>query len=319
MKKIYLLMFVFIVLDISISAQSISTNGHSLSLGTSIGLLVGESEEIVYRDTNSDDKLSQLLWDMRPLVYAGVDAYYNWQKPENSWGIFSDALFKFGFSGETGIMEDRDWMDARYADWLTHYSVSDNKTEDAIVIDVNAGVSFKIFEYFLLKPFLSYSYMNFSWTAAGGSFLYPSSDGDHAYLLVARDVGTYKQTWNMISFGLSFYGAFNRHFDIDVSLKLSPSLIWCTAEDNHILRNLEITEELNGGFFIEPNLVFSFTPNDIFKLSFSVAYRNISGLRGDSVYKNNGQIITNMPENIGGAGYSAFNIGIIGRFRILKF
>jgi outer membrane protease len=307
----------FIIMSIAMAMElSAQDYQHAFSLDTSVGLLHGQAEEIVFRDGNSDDKLSQLLWNFKPLVYAGVDIRYNWQNPANKWGIFADALFKFGFPGETGVMEDRDWLVDRYTDFLTHYSVHDNKTESAILIDINAGVSFKIFK-FLLKPFLAYNYMNFSWTASGGSFLYPSSDGDHYYSLTDRDVGTYEQAWNIISIGVSFHGAFNRYFDTDISLKLSP-FIWCTVKDNHILRSLIITGNLAGGFFVEPSLLFSFTPNNFFKLSLSAAYRYISGSRGDLEYREQGKTL-DVPTNIGGVGYSALDIGIIANFKIFEF
>jgi outer membrane protease len=316
MKKTYLPSLVFILLGFSVSAQSTDINGHNFSLGTSIGLLAGVGEEIVYRYDNSNDKLSQVLWHFEPLLYAGVDLHYNWQIPASRWSLFTDTVFKFGFPGETGVMEDSDWVDVRYADWLTHYSVSGNKTESAILIDANVGASFTIFEKYLLKTFITYSYIHFSWTASGGSFLYPSSDGDHGYLTVSRDVGTYKQVWNILSPGISFYGAFNRYFNIEISLKLSP-FIWLSAKDEHLDRNLVITDEIFGGFFIEPGLCFSFEPNNFFTLSLSFLYRNISGTRGDGDYKYQGQP-TITAEDLRGAGYSSFDVGIMIKFNIIK-
>jgi outer membrane protease len=316
-------LFAFLVLVFSASAQSRGINGHSLSLGTSIGLLDGEAEEIVYRDTGSDDKLSQLLWEIKPLVYAGVDANYNWRKSGSTWGIFADILFKFGFSGGTGVMEDRDWIALNYPDFLTHYSVHDNKTENALLVDTNIGVSFKIFEKYLLKTYITYNYMHFSWTGNGGSVLYPSwdidndgqPDGDHSYLR-SIDVITYEQNWHVLSPAVAFYGEFNQYFDIEISRKLSP-LIWFSAEDNHILRNLIVTENLNGGFFIEPSLLFSFKPNNFLTLLCSIAYRNISGTRGDGEYNYQGQPTINV-NDMRGAGYSAFDISIMVKFNIIK-
>jgi outer membrane protease len=313
-KKFYLFLLIFVILGFFVSAQPTGINEHGLILGTSIGLLAGEGEELVYRDDNSDDKLSQLLWHFKPLVYAGINFHYNWQIPESRWNIFTDGIFKFGFPGETGLMEDRDWVATRYADWLTHYSVHDNETENAILIDANAGVSFTIFEKYLLKTYITYSYMNFSWTASGGSFLYPSADGDHAYLTVSRDVGTYRQTWNILSPGISFYGEFNRYFDIEISFKISP-LVWFSAKDEHLNRDLVITEEYFGGIFLEPSLLFSFKPNNFFTISLSFLYRNISGTRGDGEYKEQGQPAFTA-KNLTGAGYSGFDIGIMAKFNI---
>jgi outer membrane protease len=309
-------LLVFVALGISVSAQTESVkSSHSLSIGASIGLLSGEGEEIVYHYRTSNYKLSQLLWYFDPLVYAGVNLHYNWQPSKSNWGIFADGIFKYGFPDKTGQMEDRDWADAS-VDALTHYSVHDNETTEAYYLDANAGISFKIFEHYLLKTFVSYSFMHLSWTASRGSFLYPSGDRGHYYLIDPMDVGKYTQTWTVLSPGLSFYGAFNQYFDIDISLKLS-SLIWLSTKDEHLLRDLVITGEIDGGFFVEPALLFSFKPNNSATLSFSFSYRNISGTRGDSVYKQGGHLLF-AAKNLNGAGYSAFDVGIMVRFKLAE-
>jgi outer membrane protease len=312
LKRPFLLALV--VVGISASAQS---RGHSLTLGTSIGLSSGEGEEIVYKYNNSDDKLSQLLWSFEPLVYAGIDLRYNLQTPANGRGVFINGKFKFGFPGKTGQMEDRDWIDARYADFLTHYSVHDNKVENAVLIDADIGTTFTVFEKYLVKTFVSYSFVNFSWTASRGSFLYPDFDGGHGYMAAPGDVGTYKQTWNIVSPGISFYGAFNNYFDIELSLKLS-ALVWFSAEDGHLSRDLTITEDIFGGFYVEPGLLFSFRVNSFSTLSLSMLYKSISGTRGDGEYNQQGQPALTA-KNLCGGAYSAFDVGIIAKLNIGNF
>lgn len=317
MKKMFV-GILWVIISMELSAQIIAADLtlHTLSLGASIGVLSGRSEEIVYRDGRTRDKLSQLLWDFKPLVYLGVDVLYGWQKPENQWGLFARTSFKFGIPGNSGVMEDRDWVALDYPDFLTHYSVHNNRTETAVLIDADIGASFQIFNQFLLKPFISYSFMSFAWRAKGGSILYPNSNGGHMYLR-AVDVITYQQNWNIISPGIAFYGVFNRYFSGEITLKMSP-LVWCVAYDNHILRNLTIKDRLDIGFFIEPGLFFSFTPTDLFSLSLSVLYRNISYIRGDETRKQQGQP-TAMVRNDKGAGYSAFDIGLTAKFSLFNF
>jgi hypothetical protein len=118
----------------------------------------------------------------------------------------------------------------------------------------------------------------------------------------------------MVSPGVVFYGEFNRYFDIELSVKLSP-FIWISTKDNHILRNLVITGKLNGGFFVEPSLIFSFKTNNSV-ISFFVEYKNISGTRGNAKYKETSKIYNAI--NMGGAGYSAFDVGIMVRTRVGK-
>jgi outer membrane protease len=309
MKKLLLLLGLWVMIGFSISAQS---NAYKLSLGTSIGLLMGRSEEIVYRNGSTKDKMSQLLWYFKPMVYAGLDLHYNSQVPQRKWNIFADGIFKFGFPGETGQMEDRDWGSEQYVNALTHYSVHDNKTERAILIDTNIGVSFTIFKTYLIKAFVSYGFMNFSWVGSRGSILYPD---DHRYITSSGAVISYEQTWNIISPGVSFYGAFNRYFDIEVSFKLSP-FIWLSATDHHFARSLVYVDDCNGGFYFEPNLLFSFKANNFITLGLSFSYKNISGTRGDDEYAYQGQKY--IAKNMAGGGYSAFDIGLKATFKILK-
>jgi outer membrane protease len=149
MKRLCLLLAV-IVSGHSAPAQSAIT-GSRLTFGTSIGLLAGEGEEIVYRASDSNDKLIQLLWHFEPLVYLGIDTRYNWRIPGTGWSVFADGVFKLGFPGTAGQMEDRDWTESIYSDFLTNYSVHDNETKNAVLIDANIGASFSIFEKHLIR------------------------------------------------------------------------------------------------------------------------------------------------------------------------
>jgi outer membrane protease len=320
-KRITKISFLALLLAIppALTAQEqvATTSGPRFSLGTSLGLLHGQGEEIVYRDAKTDDKLSQLLWDMKPLIYAGVNVGVDWQKPASRWGFFTDGNFKFGLPGKTGVMKDRDWM-KEDPDWLTNYSVSDNKTDSAILIDAEAGASFRLSELFLLKAYLAYNFIEFSWTASGGSFLYPSTTeapNSHIYM-DSGDVAKYSQSWHIISPALAIYGKFNRYFDITLSLAASPFII-SNAVDNHLMRNLDIFFDMKGGFFIEPKLVFSWTPKDYFSLSISGSYRNISGTRGDGKYVQEGEGAMTARDRVG-AGYEAFDVGLSAKFSVVK-
>ena len=302
------------------AAQSTGKSGHSVSLGSSVGLLGGEAKEIVYYDKGSKDMLSQLLWEMKPLWYAGLDLKYSWMNKTGKFGFFADASYKYGFPCGTGVMEDRDWASenliyGRLPNWLTQYSVHSNRTNSATLIDSRLGMAFTIFNQFLLKPYISYSYMCFSWKASGGSMLYPYDYGDNFPLPSQVGVIKYKQTWNIPSLGLSFYGEFNRYFDIELYTNASP-LVWCSSKDYHLLRSLVITDTLFGGWSIEPGLLFSLRQNGFLTWSLFFSYRHISGARGNGVYKYyNGLVKFGAPDQKG-AGYSVFNAGLAIKFNL---
>jgi len=319
-KKIFIFVF-SVVMIFNLSAKE-----HDFSVGGSSGLFTGQAQEIVYRDSKSKDLLSELRWNFNALYYIGLDLKYSWLKPGKNIGIFAKSSLKFGLSGGDDVMEDRDWIMLYYPDWLTHYSVHDNKTKSAMLLDFNTGMSFLISKKFLLKAFVSYHYMNFSWTATNGSILYPVwdidgdgyPDGDHEYLPLYishnQAVGKYEQSWHIVSPGISFYGEFNRFFDIEVALEITPFIL-CQAEDQHLLRSLVITDRLQGGLFLEPSLLFSFKPSEHFVLSLSFAYRDISESRGNSRYKYAGQPAF-IEKNLSGAGYAAFDTGIIAKWKL---
>jgi outer membrane protease len=321
MKKLFVFFFLAVIIF------NLSAKDHNLSIGTSLGELNGQAQEIVYRHSMSEDKLSELLWNFNSLTYLGLDINYSWLKSGNKWGFLAKGSLKYGFPHEIDIMEDRDWdiKNRGYPNWLTNYSVHDNKTEFAFLTDLSLGMQFLIFNKFLFKTYFSYHYMNFSWTASGGSLLYPyeldkfGNPVDGHILLKPINVGTYEQIWHIFSPAISFYGEFNRFFDIEFSLELTP-FIQCVAKDEHLLRDLVVTDYLERGIFTEPSLLFSYKPSNHFVLSFSFAYREISETRGsatytgEEVYKEKGKWSYTFP-NISGAGYSALDFGIIAKYK----
>jgi outer membrane protease len=318
MKKILVLALpALIATAVFAQEQAANKSGLRFSLGASLGLLYGQGEELVYWSSGSDRRLSQLLWDFKPTGYAGVDVGVDWQKPGSRWGFFTEGVFKFGFPGASGVMEDRDWnafslFNIDNPKWLTQYSIHDNRTNSAILIDADLGISFRLFEFILLKTYIAYSYMSFIWAASGGSYLYPPPGVTHRIEKLTGPVVIYQQNWHIISGALALYGKFNRYFDIELSLKASP-FIWCVAGDDHIIWNTYYTDTMEFGFFIEPELVFSYTPKDYFSLSLSVSYRDISGTRGDTEIKTQGKLV-GTTENQAGAGYRAFDISLSAKF-----
>jgi outer membrane protease len=298
---------------------TVQKSGLRFSLGVSLGLLYGENNYAIYWDTKNTNRMSELIWDLKPLGFAGVDMDLDWQIPKTRWGIFTGSSFKFGFPAHAGVIEDRDWMgttggtafyNGNHPEWLTHYSASDARVDSALLIDADLGASFRLSPSFLLKAYISYAYMSFSWTATGGSLLYP---GFHGYQ-DSIDVLALRQSWYIISPALALYGKFNRYFDIELSLKASP-FVWSNTEDHHLLYTPLFITIINaaGGFFIEPKVVFSYTPRDYFSLALSVSYRYMS-THGDLIQNNNGSFINY--GKYGGAGYHAFDAALTAQFNV---
>ena len=296
-------------------AQETTPYGHNLSFGVSTGILYGRGEEIIWRE--NEQYLSQLVYDVKPLLYAGLGAAYRWRGAGKEWGLFAEIEGQFGFPAASGIMEDRDWEDETDARRLTKYSVHDNKTSRAILADLNLGFSFFLTPRFTLKPYLSYGFMFFSWEATGGYFLY-----DPQYLNSGSNplprprnetVLTYEQIWHILSPAVSVGYAMNRFFYVEAGIKASPFLL-CFSTDQHILRNLTVTTMLLGGVFFEVAPRISFKPHKSFELSLSVSFRTIFRTQGDAEYDGLPDIEYLRVQNAGGAGYTMFDIGLFARW-----
>jgi len=89
---------------------------YTVTLSAGFGLFAGQAEEIVYAGSSKtslpawddDDKLSQLLWDLKPLVYGGVGAVFAPRDPWTRSGFYLETGVSLGIPGRVGVMEDRD-------------------------------------------------------------------------------------------------------------------------------------------------------------------------------------------------------------------
>ena len=306
-------LFIFIFLQTCALIYSESNSGHDLSLGLSFGILNGESEEVVYPDSKSNDLYSRLNWDIKPLFYAGVDLDYKWKSGTGGFGIFAGLGFKYCIPGYTGVAEDRDWIDnfgeSTYP-WLRLYSEHECYSKEAYLLDVNIGMTINLFYVLKLKVFLSYSMMYYSWLAENGSILYPPGFSP-GHSQVSGDGIEYGQLWNIFSPGVSIYGSTNRFYDIEIFIKCSP-FIWCHAVDNHIVTKTEYIDNTYSGFYIEPGFVISFRPYSFLCFSVSFDYRYLGGSRGDTTIKRLGY--TDIIDYSAGAAYSAVNIALAAKY-----
>jgi outer membrane protease len=60
---------------------AIAKTPYRISLAATIGALIGQAEEIVYKYAGKDDKMSQLLWDLKPMIYAGSALFLSRSDP----------------------------------------------------------------------------------------------------------------------------------------------------------------------------------------------------------------------------------------------
>jgi outer membrane protease len=287
---------------------TIGKTPYRISLGADIGALIGQAEEIVYKYANRDDKLSELLWDLKPLAYTGATLSFSRSDPLAGFGLALDLSTKFGLPLRSGTMEDRDWQ-AVDPQQLTEFSSHDAYIEGwTLLFDGSGGISIPIKSALALKALLKVSYMQFSWSGRDGYTEYMSDNWQRKD--TPGTVITYDQAWLIFSPGIGLFWPLDRALSLDLHLFISP-LIYAGAEDHHKLRGLRFNDYMRGGLFLEPALYIAFAPNNFFSIVARCSWRRIFGTRGKTFI--DGFLYS---ENIAGAGFSAFDAGISFKFAL---
>jgi outer membrane protease len=290
---------------------------YTFSISSFFGIKHGQAEEIVYRDSKTDAKLSELLWDIKPLFYWGAAFEFSRRDPMARWGFFANATLQAALPAGTGVMEDRDWMAADGG--LSHFSSHDNYTEDALFVDISAGSSIPIGGIIRLKVFVGLSFMSLKWMARDGYLQYSDKiSGTDTYknwdssLPKVPFYGPaihYQQDWLIFSPGIAVHIPLFERFDIGVYFKIGP-VIFCYDLDDHFSRNMQFSEFMYGGIMLEPKGVFAFSLNERVKFSLDISYRFMEGSRGDTEMKDTNTNTVQTSKNSGGSAYSALDAAL---------
>jgi outer membrane protease len=298
---------------------------YAFSLSAGPGVMYGTAYEIVYRDSASDDYLSELQWELKPLWYLGLNVSLDPQDILQRWGISVELAVKAGLPGKTGTMEDRDWMfPSTVSGALTHFSSHDNKTRAAVLADLDLALSLP-FKNFFFKPLLSLDYIFLNMEARNGYTQYgpnypvpradpyePWSSSWEKEPITGTGI-TYIQHWILFSPGISL-GAVLGRFTLTGSFKITPAIL-CITIDNHVLRNTVFTDYMKGGLALEPALDVSFRLTEGMSVVLAASYRHITKTRGDDVIAEKGEDPYTAP-NVAGAGLQLFDGGLYLKARL---
>lgn len=303
------------------TAAAAEINDKSFSLSVQAGILYGRSEEIVYKYPDSDIYSSELLWDLKPLVYTGLAADFGPRDPYSRNGLAAALSVKVGLPLKTGIMEDRDWLSPAN-NYITHYSHHDAFSRRAVLADASLGYSWNLAGFLALKAYGEFSYMNFLWSAENGYLQYPADDpsGNYPewngglpkdYESSKGTVIQYGQNWFIFSPGLSLAAKFNRFFSVEGTFNYSP-LIYCAGRDDHVKRGVVFSDYLYYGHYLKGSAAVIFSTGRNIDISLGVAYSYITGPRGDSRTE---QFVF---DDGAGAAYSALDAGLAVKYTFGK-
>jgi len=303
-------------------SQEEQAASYAVSICPQFGFIYGQAEEIVYPSLGyKAEKLSQLLWDIKPVFYYGLTMDFSRARPMTQWGFFTNFSLKSGIPGNSGSMEDRDWM-SRENTALTHYSIHDNSTDNLLLLDLSAGFSFPIKHILLLKTYLTASYMYYSFCGEDGYYTYAQYLGSGKYTPIDSaqkeplegKIITYAQNWLIIAPGVSLGYYFNTRFYTELIFRISP-LVFCNDLDKHLMTGVEYRDYMWGGLFLEPGFHFSWLAGEHLELSLDFSWRYMSGTKGEiyTKYPNSTMYIQG---GEAGAGMSMFDAGLCLKVRL---
>ena len=324
----FLVIIFFLSLNLFISRTWAAEDNHVLNLNPLTGVLIGRSEEFLFKYKNSDQYVSELLWDLKPLFYLGLGLEYCPGKPFERDSFFAAGSVKIGLPLKTGIMEDRDW-DNKYEDYLTKYSRHDAFSQNAILADISAGYSWYLGDKFVLGAFGEFSYMYYSWMAENGYYQYAKSneewDDSIPKINIYGPAIRYAQNWFILSPGMFMKIKLSDNFLLEGNFRYSP-LIFCADRDDHLFQDEFGEGQLFFGYFyfghyIDGGARLIYSPVTNLDLSLSLSYRYITGMRDKTYYATTGAGASGHTfENYeGGAGFSALDINLAVKIRVFGF
>ncbi len=276
--------------------------GFVLATRTTLGLIYGGAEELVYNQAVSPNYRNSLLaWPVSPQYLAGAALTL-----ETRSGYFAELELRQGFPGKAGTMSDSDYL--RGDGIKTHYSESDCYAERATLLDLSLGYRLALSSSLELRAMCGLSYMDFKWSGRDGFYQYPTSGYGYSMDSTTGSLvpGTYppwsagetktpiygtgiiyEQSCVAVLFGLAANWSFLGQFKLGLSASVSP-LVYCYAVDNHEDRGLNFYSFLSGGLMLEPRVSLGISLSSRASLELSLAYRSVAGLVGDISQVNQG-------------------------------
>ncbi|MDR1212033.1 MAG: omptin family outer membrane protease [Spirochaetaceae bacterium] len=260
--------------------------GHIWSLGFRSGVLWGGTREQVFREAGSDDLLSRLDWELKPLVYFGAVLGMDSAGKKERGGFFQDLGLSVGVPMDNGTLEDRDW---EIPGVLTQFSRHPAATINALLLDYRLGFSLPAGYRSSFNFFLFFSWNHFSWVGRDGYGQYtdppapwtPGIPKDYNRFR-GKDVIRYAQDWVVPGLGWGMDFSLLKNLDAGVSLLFSP-LVLAVDKDEHFLnKDTVFRDYLWGGFFLEASFSFALALSPGTRLRVKTASRVISGSRGNT-------------------------------------
>ena len=319
------------------------------SAEANMGFLNGNIYEYVFIEDypTTDNVLSKLDWEVAvPYVQAKLSL-------DLIKYLHFDLSGRLGIPGESGCMQDYDWMNPIYYygygiysakgkfNKYTHYSKSTNNLSDYKMFSASLGANINFF-MITFTPFVNYEYEKYAFDGVGGYYIYEvlqedASTGKYynatatARGAISGKVISYEQSYQAFFLGFNFDVSF-WHIRLNGFAKFSPKLTFIDSYDRHYI-NLDSNDdgEVDGGtlywddlnnasqFRTEITVYYDFNDNHSLGLNFGL--QKISTIKGSDSYKYmdlDGNITSSdwtLADAQGGTDRLIFNLSLSYNFR----
>jgi len=292
--------------------------GVSFSLDATAGLVEGTATEVAfYYPYGRKFKLSELTWDLKDIVMAGVNGSVSYSRLRLNLGV-SKAL-----NAGNGLMVDRDW---NYSDvqssslkptdrnWTDQSRHPDTSLDEGISLDLNLSVLALQAGSFSLRGLAGFRYDAWKWSARGGTYVYSTKYYGSRDLTGAFPAGeqviTYEQQYAIPYLGVGANWT-RPAFQVESHLRFSKA-VSARDSDEHLLRDVRFEGEFSGGTYLGLGLNATWAFAEHWAATLGVEYTkipeltgdvSISGKEGSGFFGGGGGISMNATAVTVGAGY----------------
>ncbi len=254
----------------------------AVTISGGIGVLWLEGNEYVYQSSTSDDRLSHLIWQSTaPVLTAGLDVAL----PEG-WTFSAKA--QVGMGGDS-YMEDYDWIEpfagGNYGDddWTHRSQHEDTNLDWYFNGTVLAGYNVIANDGLTVNLNAGFKYTDVQWAATGGSYIYSDmgfrdSSGDFP----DEPAITYHQQFPAVIAGLDVQFVQDA-LTIDLGAHAGATFS-ATSQDNHWMRDLVITDEIQTAGLVQVSGQASFAVTDDMSIFLGGTLEQILTARADAHY-----------------------------------
>lgn len=243
-------------------------NTAAISMHT--GFLYGSIGEYVYSGSR---EVSELNWDIKPLLYTGPAFSIN----------YNNLIFSLGYwislNPDAGIITDTD-RDESGA--ISRVSRHDCVITPSKFFDARAGYSLSFAERQRLGLYLGYNFKQIKLEAKEGYVLNPSTgerySADGLFI-------EYEQSYHIPYIAASWQFNFIRNLSVYATLIFSP-LVFCNATDNHVTREIEFHDHIEFGRYYALYAGTGWKIGSACTLDLSGGYSEVLKTRGDTYYVN---------------------------------